>query len=115
MRVILDQSAPAPLRRHLPGHEISEAVERGWERLENGDLLTAAEAAGFEVLVTSDKNIRYQQNFTLRKIAVVVLGQGQWPALRPHVRFVLDAVNAAVPSSFTEVPIPYKPRVLRGS
>jgi len=110
MRVILDHSAPAPLRRHLPGHEISEAFEQGWERLENGDLLTAAETAGFEVLVTSDKTRRYQQNFTRRKIAIVVLGQGQWSALRPHVQLVLDALNAAVPGSFTEVPIPFKQR-----
>lgn len=78
--------------------------------MENGDLLTAAETAGFEVLVTSDKTRRYQQNFTRRKIAIVVLGQGQWPALRPHVQLVLDALNAAVPGSFTEVPIPFKQR-----
>ncbi len=82
---MLDHSAPVPLRRYLIGHEVTEAFERGWERLKNGDLLTAAEIAGFEILVTSDKNIRYQQNLTARKIAIIVLGKGQWPALRPHV------------------------------
>jgi hypothetical protein len=83
MRVLPDHSVPAPLRRYLIGHQVTEAVEQGWERLENGDLLTAAETAGFEVLVTSDKNIRYQQNLTGRTIAIVVLSQVQWPALRP--------------------------------
>ncbi len=67
MRVLLDHSSPAPLSRYLIGHDVTEAFERGWERLKNGDLLTAAETAGFEILVTSDKNIRYQQNLTGRK------------------------------------------------
>jgi hypothetical protein len=107
MRVLLDHSAPAPLRHHLTGHTVNEAVERGWERLKNGDLLTAAETAGFEVLVTSDKNLGYQQNLTGRTISIVVLGLGQWPALRPHVQLVLNAVNAATPGSYSEVPIPY--------
>lgn len=107
MRVLLDHSAPSPLRRYLTGHEVTEAHERGWERFENGRLLSAAEAAGFEVLVTSDKNIRYQQNLQSRKIAIVVLGKGQWPALRPHVELVVNAVSAAVSGSYTEVPIPH--------
>ncbi len=106
MRVMLDHSAPAPLRQHLTGHVVTEAFERGWERLGNGSLLTAAETAGFEVLVTSDKNIRYQQNLKRRKIAIVVLGRGQWPALRPHVQLVLNAVNGATPGSYIEVKIP---------
>jgi hypothetical protein len=62
-----------------------EAVERGWEKLANGALLDAAEAAGFEVFVTADKNIRYQQNLTGLKISIVVLGNAQWPILRRHV------------------------------
>ncbi len=101
MRVLLDHSSPAPLSRYLIGHDVTEAFERGWERLKNGDLLTAAETAGFEILVTSDKNIRYQQNLTGRKIAIIVLGKGQWPALHPHLQLVIDAVNAATPDSYT--------------
>lgn len=107
MRILLDHSAPSPIRHHLHGHEVVETVSQGWERLDNGALLAAAEAAGFEVFITSDKNLRYQQNLAGRKIALVILGQGQWPAIRPHVGRILAAVNAAKPGGFVEVEIPY--------
>ena len=71
MRILFDHSTPAPLRHALTTHDIVEAVERGWEMLENGALLDAAEAEGFEIFVTADKNIRYQQNLAGRRIAVV--------------------------------------------
>jgi hypothetical protein len=71
-------------------------------------LLDAAEAAGFELLVTADKNLRYQQNLTGRKISIVVLGNAQWPVLRRHVERVVAAVNAATPGSFAMVEIPYE-------
>jgi len=92
----------------LKGHVVVETVERGWERLANGALLDAAEAAGFELFVTADKNIRYQQNLTGRKIAIVVLGNAQWPVLRRHVDRVVAAVNAAPAGSYTEVDVPFK-------
>jgi len=69
VRVLFDQSAPAPLRGHLKGHSVAEARDRGWDRLVNGDLLDAPAAASFEVFVTADKNLRYQQNLTARKLA----------------------------------------------
>ena len=74
MLVLFDHSVPAPLRYALKNHVVVEAVERGWEALGNGALLDAAEAAGFDVFITADKNIRFQQNLALRKIAIVVLG-----------------------------------------
>jgi hypothetical protein len=74
MLVLFDHSTPAPLRGALKDHVVVEAVERGWERLGNGALLDAAEAAGFEIFVTADKNMRFQQNLAGRKIAVVILG-----------------------------------------
>ena len=74
----------------------------------NGELLDAAEAAGFDVLVTTDKNLRYQQNLTGRKLAVVVLGQGRWGLIRRRVAAVVAAVNAATPGSYAEVQIPYE-------
>ena len=74
--------------------------------LENGELLEAAEAAGFDVLVTPDKNIRYQQDLTVRTIALVVLGNPRWPILRLHVQRVVAAVDAARPGSYIEVEIP---------
>jgi hypothetical protein len=66
-------------------HTVIEARARGGEEFENGDLLTAAEAEGFQVLVTTDRNIRYQQNLAGRKIAIVVLGKGRWSIIKPHV------------------------------
>jgi len=106
MRILFDHSTPAPLRHALTDHIVVEAVERGWEMLENGALLDAAEAEGFEILVTADKNIRYQQNLADRAIAVVILGNAQWPVLRRHVDRVVAALNGATPGSYTEVQIP---------
>jgi len=85
-----------------------EAVDRGWEMLVNGALLHAAEAAGFELLLTADKNLRYQQNLTGRRIAIVVLGNAQWPVLRRYVERVVVAVDGATPGSLTEVEIPFR-------
>lgn len=107
MLVLFDQAAPVPIRPYLRGHTVITAYEQGWHRLRNGDLLAAAEEGGFELLVTTDKNMRYQQNFTSRKIAIVVLGQQQWPLVRPHIDRVIVAVNAAAPGSYTEVEIPF--------
>jgi predicted nuclease of predicted toxin-antitoxin system len=74
--ILLDNNVPRGLARALTGHTVTEARERGWATLRNGELLTIAEEAGFEVLVTSDKNIRRQQNLQGRKIALVVLNPG---------------------------------------
>ena len=108
MLILFDHSTPAPLRYALKGHVIVEAVERGWERLVNGALLDAAEAAGFELFVTADKNIRYQQDLTNRRISIVALGNAQWPVLRRYVDRVVVAFNAATPGSYTEIEIPFK-------
>ena len=108
MLILFDHSAPSPLRLALKDHIVVEAIERGWERLANGALLDAAEAAGFELFVTADKNLRYQQNLTDRKISIVVLGNAQWPVLRRYLERVVAAVNAATPGSFAEVEIPYE-------
>jgi hypothetical protein len=103
--VLFDHSAPAPLPHVLKDHIVVEAVERGWEALGNGALLDAAEAAGFEVFITADKNIRFQQNLALRKIAIVVLGNARWPVLRRYADRVVAALNGA-PGTYTEVEIP---------
>jgi hypothetical protein len=108
MLILFDHSTPAPLRYALKGHVIVEAVERGWERLANGALLEAAEAAGFDLFVTADKNIRYQQNLTGRKVAIIALGNAQWPVLRQHVERVAAVVGAATPGSYAEVSIPFR-------
>ena len=106
MRILFDHGTPAPLQSFLTGHTVRETKALGWDTFKNGELLTAAEAAGFDVLITTDKNIRYQQNLTSRTIAIVVLGNAQWPVLRLHVARVVVAVNAATPGSFTDVDVP---------
>jgi hypothetical protein len=106
MLVLFDQSTPVPIRPFLKGHTVETAWQRGWDTLKNGDLLRAAQEAGFEVLVTPDKNIRYQQNLRNYKIAIVVLGDPQWPVLRHHVDRVVAAVNAAKAGTYCEVEIP---------
>jgi hypothetical protein len=108
MLILFDNGTPAPLRYALKGHAVVETIERGWDRLTDGELIAAAEAAGFELLLTTDKNLRYQQNLKGRKIAFVVLGNQQWPVLRRYVERVVAAVNAATPGSFTEVEIPFE-------
>jgi hypothetical protein len=103
MLVLFDQSTPVPIRPFLREHKVETAWQRGWDKLKSGDLLKAAEEAGFEVLVTPDKNIRYQQNLKNYTIAVVVVGNPQWPALRHHVDRIVAAVNATKPGSYCEV------------
>ena len=110
MRVLLDHSTPAPLRHYLKGHLVTEAVERGWDELDNGALLAEAEAAGFEVFLTADKNIRYQQNLTGRTIAIIELSTPRWPVVRNYIERVAAAVNAATPGSYSQVDIPLPPK-----
>ena len=110
MRVLFDQATPVPIRPHLEGHDVRTAAQEGWDTLKNGELLAAAEASGFDVLLTTDKNIRYQQDLSQRKIAIVVLGEQQWPRLRSHVRLVAEAINLALPGSYTEVDLPAEPK-----
>ena len=106
MLILFDHGTPAPLLSFLKNHSIKKTKDMGWDTLSNGELLDAAEKAGFEVLLTTDKNIRYQQNLSKRKIALVVLANPRWPVVRRYVQKVIDAVNAAVPGSYTEVQIP---------
>jgi len=74
MRILFDQGSPAPLIAFLEGHTVAQARDLGWDKLVNGELLKAAEEAGFEVLLTTDKNVAAQQNLTKHTIAIVALG-----------------------------------------
>jgi len=107
MKILFDQGTPVPLRPYLVGHLVRTAAQQGWDRLKNGTLLATAETAGFDLLLTTDKNMVYQQNLSQRQISIVLLGQQQWKNLRPYVALVVDAINAATPGSYTEVEIPF--------
>jgi predicted nuclease of predicted toxin-antitoxin system len=111
MLILFDNSTPRGLAGFLTGHSVEEARSRGWDELSNGELIElidAAERAGFEIIVTTDKNIRYQQNLTSRKIALVVLEHSQWPMVKLVADKIAAAVNVATPGSYVEVPVPFK-------
>ena len=107
MLILFDHVTPRGIAGYLPGHTVTKAKDRGWDKLTNGNLLAEAERAGFDVLLTADKNMRYQQNLTGRRIALVVLSTPQWPRVRLHPEIIAAAVNACTPGSFAEVDIPY--------
>ena len=107
MLILFDHGTPQSIARWLHGPTVVEAIARGWDRLANGALLKVAEEAGFDLLLSTDKNIRYQQNLTGRRIAIVILGNPQRPAVHRYINRAVAAVNAATPGSFAEVDIPY--------
>ena len=109
MKVLFDNNVPAPLRHVLVGHEVRTARQEGWQELENGKLLRAAEAGGFDLLVTGDKNIPPQQNLSGLKLAMIVLGTTRWTVLQKHTAPVIDAVNDATPGSLRVLPAPPLP------
>ena len=90
----------------MASHEVETAFERGWSHLTNGELLKAAEAANFDLIVTTDQNLRYQQNLSERRIAVLVLSTTNWRRIRQHVTMVSDAIDRLVPQAYIEVEIP---------
>jgi hypothetical protein len=108
MRILFDQGVPRGLAASLRGHEVTEARKLKWESISNGALLNLAEDAGFNLLVTTDKNVRYQQDLAERTISIVVLGQSPWWLVRQHLDAIVAAVHASTPGSFTEVNIPFE-------
>ena len=106
LRVLFDKNVPVPLRRNLTGHQVRTATEEGWGTLGNGELLARAEASGFDVLLTCDQNVQYQQNLTRRKISMVVLGSNIWPSVQTRLAEIADAVAKAYPGSFAFIEIP---------
>jgi len=105
MLILFDQGTPVGIRRAFPDHIVRTAKEQGWCALLNGELLCVAEEAGFEVLLTTDTNLRYQQNLQRRKLAIVVLSRNRWSLVEPLLDQIVNAVLAATPGSFTLVEI----------
>lgn len=106
MRVLFDQGTPVPLRALLTGHKVATVYELGWSQLQNGELLREAELAGYEVLVTTDQNLRYQQNVSGRTLAIVVLMAASWPRIERHAAQVVAQVNLLAPGAYGEIHIP---------
>ena len=111
LRILFDKNVPVGVRRFLQKHEVHTVVDLKWNpQLENGELLDAAEAAGFDVMVTADQNIRYQQNLTGRKLSLVVIGSNIWPIVQKHSDAVASKVDAATPGSYEFIEMPIRPR-----
>jgi hypothetical protein len=106
LKILLDQGVPAPLRHAFPEHEIITAFERGWQTLQNGDLLRAAEADGFIAFITTDQNIRYQRNLADCNLSIVVLMTTDWRLIRLHLGYVQQAITALAPGAYVELPFP---------
>jgi hypothetical protein len=105
LKVLFDQGTPVPLKNHFSSHHVSTAYELGWSTLKIGELLAAAEGNGFEVFVTTDTNLAYQQNLSNRKIAIVVLTTTSWPRIQKSVAAIVIAIDAARPNSYQIVSI----------
>ena len=106
MPILFDHGTPRGIARALEGHTVKEAKAQGWDMLSNGELLKAAEDAGFDVLLTTDTNLPYQQNLEDRKLAIVILTKNRWSLVRSRMKQIADAVNAAKPGLCTVVDIP---------
>ena len=103
MRILFDHDVPRPLRVLLHPHAVVTAAARGWERLSNGRLLDAAEQHDFDILITGDKQMRFQQNLRHRKIAIIVLGHCKWPDVKLSVPKIMDALQNAKSGACTLV------------
>lgn len=109
LRILFDHGVPRGLAGFLPGHDVIETRAMGWERFANGALLNAAEEAGFELFVTTDQNLSYQQNLSERVIAIVVLtGSSKWLRVRAEVGRIAAAVDGMEPGGYVEVFIPFR-------
>ena len=110
MKVLFDHNVPSGLRKALIAHVVSFADEMGWAELSNGNLLKAADEAGFEVMLTCDQGIFYQQNLKGRKLGLVVFDTNDWKVIRRNLRHVVETVDAAGPGSFSFVDLQRRAR-----
>jgi hypothetical protein len=104
LRILFDHGVPAPLREHLPSHEIRTAFELGWSTLRNGELLARAERE-FDALITTDRSLKNQQNLPAFKIAVLVLPTTSWPRLQGMVADILRALESLPQMKYYELPL----------
>ncbi|MCC6591034.1 MAG: hypothetical protein IT168_30395 [Bryobacterales bacterium] len=106
MKIILDESAPQKLRLLIDArHTVVTTWYQGWSGLKNGALLNAAELDGFELFITADQELTYQQNMDGRKIALVVLSTNNWRLVRTHISEITAAIDASAPGTFVFVDI----------
>lgn len=103
MKILFDQGTPAPLRHTLVGHSVTTAFEQAWDKLQNGDLIRMAEAEGFHAMITTDQNLKYQQDLRDRKLAILGLPTTSWPKIQKHLEKISAAVNSLKPGEYREL------------
>ena len=108
MRILFDQGTPVAIRNALQSHTVRTAREEGWSTLSNGELLRAAEEAGFDLLLTTDNNLPHQQNLKGRKLAVVILSRNRWVLIKPRITEIVTAIHSATPGVYSVVEIPIR-------
>lgn len=105
MKILFDQGAPVPLKQYLHPHEVDTSAERGWSELQNGELLDRAEAGGYQAFITTDRNLKHQQNLADRTIRILVLTTTSWPKIRKKVAEVREALEKLEKGGYAEVDI----------
>ena len=93
MRILFDQGVPKPLQAYLSGHNVERTFLLGWSTKKNGELLKLAEEAGFTLLVSTDQNLQHQQQLAQRKLAIFILGRGNWPEIKPYAELIATEIN----------------------
>jgi|HubBroStandDraft_1064217.scaffolds.fasta_scaffold130521_2 hypothetical protein len=114
LRVLFDKNVPYSLKRYLIGCQVQMAEDEGWGQVSNGELIDRAEQAGYQVMLTCDQNIQYQQNLTRRNISLLVLGSNIWPSVKPKIAEITAALRRVSPGSFEFIeiaPLPKQRRV----
>ena len=106
MKILFDQGTPLPLRRALPVDSVTTVYEQGWSTLQNGQLLAIAEQAGFDIFITTDQNLKDQQQLTGRRLAILVLGTTSWPRIKAHADTIRQVVEQLSPGEYYEFPVP---------
>jgi hypothetical protein len=108
LKILFDHGTPRPLRRELSGHSVDTAADKGWDRLANGDLIDIAEQDGYEILITTDQNMRHQQSLTCRRLAIIVLLSGAWPYTKGRIEDIRATIAEVQPGDLREVYIPMR-------
>ena len=103
MKILFDQGTPIPLCRSLTEYTVDTAYDRGWSALTNGDLLEIAEQNGYDLMITTDQNLRYQQNLASRQISIIVLLSTSWPRIKLHIEAIKNAVDNSFPGAYQEI------------
>jgi hypothetical protein len=102
--ILFDQGTPVPLRRHSARHVVDTAFERGWSALHKGEVLDVSEQEGYDLLMTTNQNVRYQQHLADRQLAIIVLLATSWPRIQLRIEAIQAAVERIMPGDTKKLP-----------